>query len=289
MSTKKTVAIIGKSKPELNSVAPDLIRTLQDRKYEVLVDPDTAQAVHPANVKTVERSAIAAHHPGFVIVLGGDGTLLAAARAVATARIPLLAVNLGSLGFLTEVRKEELFTALDAIEQSRCTRDIRAMLQCKVLRRGEQVAEYIALNDVVVTKATIARMSEVDVAVDGQFIAKYRADGVIVSTPTGSTAYSLAAGGPVLEPSVAALVITPISPHALTSRPLVVPDSAEITLDVRGETDETYLTVDGQTGMDLLEGDQIVCRKSEHRVELLRLPGRPFFEVLRTKLKWGER
>src|SRR5205085_4803689 len=187
---------------------------------------------------------------------------------VATARIPLLAVNLGSLGFLTEVRREETFAALDAVEQNRCTRDVRAMIACKLMRRGAAVTEYLALNDVVVTKSSIARMTEVDVTVDGQFIAKYRADGVIVSTPTGSTAYSLAAGGPVLEPSVAALVITPISPHALTTRPIVVRDSAEIEMVVKTTNEEAFLTVDGQSGMPVLQGDRVICRKSDHKIQL---------------------
>jgi NAD+ kinase len=163
------------------------------------------------------------------------------------------------------------------------------MLQCRVLRRGTCIGEFDALNDIVVGKRTIARMAEVDVHVNGSFVANYKADGVIISTPTGSTAYSLAAGGPVLEPSVDAFVITPISPHALTNRPLVVRDSTEIKLLVRSTPEEAYLTVDGQSGMQVVEDDEIVCRKSAHHVHLLRLPGRTFFDVLRAKLKWGER
>ena len=208
---------------------------------------------------------------------------------VAKSGTPILAVNLGSLGFLTEVRLEEIYSTLDAFENNTCGREFRAMLECKVMRRGQCVSEFLALNDIVITKGTIARMAEVDVKVNGEFVANYKADGVIVGTPTGSTAYSLAAGGPVLGPDVEAFVITPVSPHALTNRPLVVKDSAEVALMVRGAPEETFLTVDGQTGMPTLEGDEVICCKSEHKVQLVKLAGRSFFDVLRTKLKWGER
>jgi NAD+ kinase len=285
---EKTVAIVSKpSNPAAALAAPDLCAFLHKRGYTVITDPETA--VYSPGCKTVERSALADEHPAFVIVLGGDGTLLAAARAVAKANVPLLAVNLGSLGFLTEVRLDELYTSIEAIEKNGCTRESRSMIRCSVVRRGREIEYFDALNDIVVSKRTIARMAEVDVHVNGEFVANYKADGVIISTPTGSTAYSLAAGGPVLEPRVEAIIITPISPHALTNRPLVLRDSSEVRLAVKGTTDDTYLTVDGQTGMPLLEGDQIVCRKSEYRVQLVRLPGRTFFEVLRAKLKWGER
>jgi len=284
----KTVAIISKpAKDELKRIAPELVARLTQRGYRVVVDPQTA--VYLEGHQAVQRSEIAALAPAFVIVLGGDGTLLAAARAVAKVDVPILGVNLGSLGFLTEVRLDELYAALDGLEAGNTLRDPRSMLACRLLRRNEVVGEYVALNDVVITKSAIARMAEVDVTVDNHFVANYKADGVIVSTPTGSTAYSLAAGGPVLEPSVDAFVITPVSPHALTNRPLVVKDSAEISLTVGGVTEEAYLTVDGQIGVPLLLGDRVVCRKSEHRVQLLRASKRTFFEVLRAKLKWGER
>jgi NAD+ kinase len=284
---KKTVALISKpGKPELSEMAPRLVQWLEQRGYRVLADPETATYT---KAPATQRSAIAAEKPEFAVVLGGDGTLLAAARALAGSGIPLLAVNLGSLGFLTEVKLDELYRAIEAVEKNQGVRDARATLYCQVVRRGERVAEFTALNDVVVSKSTIARMIEVDVSIDDQFVANYRADGVIVSTPTGSTAYSLAAGGPILEPTVDAFVVTPISPHALTNRPLVVRDTSAITLLVRNPPDEAYLTVDGQSGMEVLENDRVVCTKSKQHVNLLRLPGRTFFEVLRTKLKWGER
>jgi NAD+ kinase len=283
----KTVAIISKpAKEELKRIAPELISSLQKKGYRVIFDPETA--VYTKG-EAVNRSDLAEHQPAFVIVLGGDGTLLAAARAVARVDVPILGVNLGSLGFLTEVPLDELYSSLDALEAGNAQRDPRSMLACRLLRQEKTIGEYVALNDVVITKSAIARMAEVEVTVDKTFVASYKADGVIVSTPTGSTAYSLAAGGPVLEPSVDAFVITPVSPHALTNRPLVVKDSAEIVLVVTSPTEEAYLTVDGQIGVPLLQGDRVVCRRSEHRIQLLRASKRTFFEVLRAKLKWGER
>jgi NAD+ kinase len=284
----KIVAIISKpAKEELKTLAPELVSRLTQRGYRVVVDPETA--VYLPGHKSVARKDMAAEKPAFVIVLGGDGTLLAAARAVANEDIPILGVNLGSLGFLTEVRLDELYASLDALEANDSLRDPRSMLTCRHLRGEKVMGEYVALNDVVITKSAIARMAEVDVTVDRMFVSSYKADGVIVSTPTGSTAYSLAAGGPVLEPSVDAFVITPVSPHALTNRPLVVKDSAEIILAVGGTTEEAYLTVDGQIGVPLVPGDTIVCKKSVHRIQLLRASRRTFFDVLRAKLKWGER
>src|SRR4051812_7336666 len=284
----KKIAIVAKpAKKELEKLLPELGAWLEKRGYEVIADPDAAKFA--PKYAPVPRTELASKKPDLVIVLGGDGTLLAAARAVAKDKIPILAVNLGSLGFLTEVPVKELYATFEAVEKQQFVRESRSTLQCCIMRKNECIAEYLALNDVVMTKGTIARMTEVDVSVDGQFVVNLKADGVIISTPTGSTAYSLAAGGPILEPSVEALVITPVSPHSLTQRPLVIRDSAEITLTVRGTPDEAFLTVDGQIGMPMLEGDRVVCKKSAHQVRLLRMPGRTFFEVLRTKLKWGER
>ncbi len=286
--TKKTVVIAAKpGKPDLQRIVPELCGLLERRGYRVIGDEESA-VYHPA-LHSIRRTEIVGQHPEFVIVLGGDGTLLAIARAVATSEIPILAVNLGSLGFLTEVPLSELYTTLDAYAENRIVEEARALLSCQVMRQEQMIAEFVAVNDVVITKSTIARMAEVDVTVNGQFVSNYKADGVIVSTPTGSTAYSLAAGGPVLAPSVEAFIITPISPHALTNRPLVVRDDAEIVITVRGTPDEGYLTVDGQVGMPALEGDRIICRRAQNRMHLLRNPERTFFEVLRKKLKWGER
>ena len=255
--------------------------------YQALLDTESATFLqgHPV----IQREAIAAAKPEYVIVLGGDGTLLAAARAIAKSEIPILAVNLGSLGFLTEITMEETFAAIQAIEDKKALPQSRAMLECDVNLKDSGSQKYFALNDVVINKSSIARLIEVDVKVNGEFVANYKADGVIVATPTGSTAYSLAAGGPVLEPTVEAFVITPVSPHALTNRPLVVRDTAIIELIIRGKHDAVNITVDGQFSLPADEGDRIICRRSEYSIHLLRLPGRTFFDVLRKKLKWGER
>ena len=224
----------------------------------------------------------------FVIVLGGDGTLLSAARSVSQAGIPVLGVNLGSLGFLTEVPLADLYPTLESIEQGCCNVEARSMVHCEVLRKAARVASYDALNDVVVGKGTIARLNHCDVSIDGVFVSSYQADSLIVSTPTGSTAYSLAAGGPILMPSVDAFVITPVSEHSLTHRPLVVRDAAEIEILVKTGDEEAYLSIDGQIGMPVFDGDRVRCRKSQHQVKLLHTQG-TFFDVLRTKLKWGQR
>lgn len=284
----KRVAIISKpEKPELKELVPKLIQWFQARGYEAVVDPETAS--YAPGLRTVARNAIAQEKPQFALVLGGDGTLLAAARAVARDDIPILGVNLGSLGFLTEILLSELFENLEAVECGKCTREPRSMLECQVERTGKTFEPMLVLNDLVVSKGTIARMTEVEVTVDGGFVANFKADGVIIATPTGSTAYSLAAGGPILEPTVDAFVITPISPHALTNRPLVVRDHAEIVLTVREVSGDASLTADGQVSIALEKKDRIVCCKSIHTVQLLRIPGRTFFDVLRLKLKWGER
>jgi NAD+ kinase len=283
----KSVAIFSKpAKPELVRVVPELAQWFRSHGYEVLADEQTA--VHLPGSQSTSREKAAEHKPSFVVVLGGDGTLLAAARAVAQAGIPVLGVNLGSLGFLTEVPLAELYSTLEAIEDNRCSTESRALLNCQVVRGSECVASYEALNDVVVNKSSIARLANFDLYVDQVFVSNYKADGLIVSTPTGSTAYSLAAGGPILTPSVDAFVITPVSPHALTHRALVVRDSAEIVIVVKCEEEDAFLSIDGQIGMPVSDGDRVTCRKSHHKVKLLRMK-KTFFDVLRTKLKWGQR
>jgi NAD+ kinase len=283
----KAVAVISKpGKLELAEIVPALLEWFRRRQYHVVADPETAPYVE--GVEIVERHEMALLPLNFVVVLGGDGTLLAASRAVAKSGIPVLGVNLGSLGFLTEVPLEELYPTLEAIEQNGCEIDARSMVHCDVFRNQQRIAQYDAVNDVVVGKSTVARLNHCDVYVDRIFVSSYQADSLIVSTPTGSTAYSLAAGGPIMMPSVDALVITPVSAHSLTHRPLVVRDSAEIEIVVKTGTDEAYLSVDGQIGMPTLDGDRVCCRKSEYQVKLLHFKG-TFFDVLRTKMKWGQR
>ncbi|HUC28254.1 MAG TPA: NAD(+)/NADH kinase, partial [Candidatus Acidoferrum sp.] len=209
-------------------------------------------------------------------------------RVTAAVDVPLLGVNLGSLGFLTEVPLQSLYSMLDAIAQGRAPVEHRSLMQCELLR-GESVrGKYFAFNDAVVNKTALARLNTYDLYIDKVFVSSYRADGMIVATPTGSTAYSLSAGGPVLMPSVKAFVITPVAPHSLTHRPLIVPDSVDIEILLRTEDEVAYLSLDGQPGLDLSDGDRVRCRRSEHQVNLFR-SGTDFFQLLRSKLKWGER
>jgi len=283
----KSAAIFSKpAKAELTRVAPELVKWLRAHEYEVIGDTETANYV--PGIRALAREEVATENPNLIIVLGGDGTLLSAARAVAKAGIPILGVNLGSLGFLTEVPLDDLYHTLEAIEANCCSTESRTMLNCQVTRQGTCIAQFEVLNDVVVNKSAMARLANYDVYVDQVFVSNYKADGLIISTPTGSTAYSLAAGGPILTPSVEALLITPVSPHALTHRPLVVRDSAEIVIVVKTADDESFLSIDGQVGMPVIDGDRLICRKSHHKVKLLRMK-KTFFDVMRTKLKWGQR
>jgi NAD+ kinase len=286
-SSSKSAGIISKPrKPELAEIVPPLLAWFRKHQYQLVVDPETAP--YAAGEEVLTREEMGSRPLNFVVVLGGDGTLLSAARAVSKAGIPVLGVNLGALGFLTEVPLEDLYPTLESIEQSCCNLESRSMVHCEVLRKDACVGSYDALNDVVVGKGTIARLNHCEVYVDRVFVSSYQADSLIVSTPTGSTAYSLAAGGPILMPSVDAFVITPVSAHSLTHRPLVVGDSAQIEIVVKTGEDEAYLSIDGQIGMPMLDGDRVLCRKSQYQVKLLHTQG-TFFDVLRTKLKWGQR
>lgn len=265
---------------------PDLLNWFVEHNYKVIVDEHTAKYVSTQEV--VPRSAMGSRALDLVVVLGGDGTLLSAARITAAIEVPLLGVNLGSLGFLTEVPLQSLYSMLDAIAQGRASVEQRTLMQVEMHRDGVVRGSYLVFNDAVVNKTPLARLNTYDLYVDKAFVSGYRADGMIIATPTGSTAYSLSAGGPVLMPSVRALVITPVAPHSLTHRPLVVPDSSEIEILLRSEEEVAYLSLDGQPGLDLRDGDRVRCRRSEHMVSLFRT-GTDFFTVLRSKMKWGER
>jgi NAD+ kinase len=282
------VAIISKpQKEELRQTLPELVLWLKAHGYEPLLDPVSANYV--ADEKVCPRPEMAALNPDLVIVLGGDGTLLSVARIFAATGTPILSVNLGYLGFLTEVRLAELYATLEGWCSNCYEEDQRAMLHAE-LWRGEQLhSSFEALNDVVVSKGDIARMGEFAVELDGKPVAGFRADGVIVSTPTGSTAYTLAANGPILTPDVDALVVTPICPHLLTLRPIVVRGDANLTVRVVGIPTTALLTIDGQVAVDLERGDEVRCHRSTNSVKLVRLSEGSFFEVLRSKLSWGER
>jgi NAD+ kinase len=283
-----TVAVLSKpQKQELSTILPELILWLTTRGHRVLLDPVSGNYTHGADI--VPREEMAQQKPDLAIVLGGDGTLLAAARVFAATSVPIMSVNLGSLGFLTEVTLQQMYPTLEGWCTDCCEIEERTMLRAD-LRRGEAcVGSYDALNDVVISKGAIARMADFSIELDGSRVAAYRADGVIVATPTGSTAYTLAANGPILAPHLDAMVITPVCPHILTIRPLVVNGSSQLKLTIEGVPDQTYLTIDGQEAVLLRVGDAVHCYRSPFTVKLLRLNSNGFFDVLREKLKWGER
>jgi NAD+ kinase len=286
-SKKKVAAVISRpARPEVARIFPELLKWLLAHDYHVIVDPETSK--YSNGHEEVPRSQMSSRSLDLVVVLGGDGTLLSAVRATAASDAPLLGVNLGSLGFLTDVPLSALFSMLDSIAQGRAAVEERCLIQCDLLRGEEIRGSYMAFNDVVVNKTTLARLNHYDLFVDKAFVSSYRADGMIMATPTGSTAYSLSAGGPVVMPTVNAFVITPVAPHSLTHRPLVVPDSAVVEILLRSDEEVAYLSLDGQPGLDLRDGDRVRCRRSDHKVSLFRTDA-DFFHVLRTKLKWGER
>jgi len=282
------VAIVSKpQKEELTRILPDLVAWLGAHGYEPLVDLETSTYVPAAHA--VGRTEMPQWQPALVIVLGGDGTLLSVARTFAASGTPLLSVNLGNLGFLTEVKLGDLYATLDGWCNNCHMIDSRAMLHTALWRDGQRIATFEALNDAVVSKGDIARMGDFTVELDGKKVARFRADGVIVSTPTGSTAYTLAANGPILTPDVDALVVTPICPHLLTLRPIVVRGEACLSLRLEGLPDKALLTVDGQQAITLQVGDEVRCQRSKYTVNLVRLSESGFFEALRSKLSWGER
>ena len=284
----RTIAIVSKPhKPELRGILEELIGWLEAHAFSPVLDAVSGTYTDAAPVLTSDEMRL--QQPVLAVVLGGDGTLLAASRLFARLGTPILSVNLGSLGFLTEVRLGELYKTLEEWCTDCGSLDVRSMLHAELWRGGAKICEREALNDVVITKGTISRMGHFGVTVDGHEAAEYRADGVIIATPTGSTAYSLSANGPIMEPSVDAHIVTPVCPHLLTMRPLVVPGSALLQVRIIEGAEPLYLTFDGQESQPLQEGDELRCRRSEFKVSLLRVGSGSFYDVLRSKLKWGER
>jgi len=288
MGAIRTVGIISKPrKDELSAIVPGLSEWLRQRGLEVLCDEETSACVGSATA-TVPRSELG-RRADLAVVLGGDGTLLAAARALGDHDIPVLAINLGGLGFLTSYPREELYPALEQTLAGNYRISERVLLDATLERAGSQVARHRALNDVVVNKSAMARILDLDLSFDGSYACSYKADGIIFATPTGSTAYSLSAGGPILYPQVGAFVVTPICPHALSNRPLVVPDDMKIELIVMTGQEAAFLTIDGQVGVELRDADRVVVTKARNKLKLVRPNDRVYFEILRAKLKWGAR
>ena len=264
-----------------------LIAALAARGVAIVLEKETAGLVPASALPAVRKPDLAAH-VDLLIVLGGDGTLLSMARAVGDLGTPILGVNLGDLGFLTATTLDEMVPAAEAALAGRMAIDERMLLAARLVRAGATLGEFAALNDVVITKSAMSRIINLRVAVEGQYATAYRADGLIVSTPTGSTAYCLSAGGPILFPTMDALVLVPIASHTLTNRPIVLPATQRVEVTLMTDQ-EVMLTVDGQVGVHLREHDTVHVEKAPARVRLLRFPRMDFFTVLRSKLKWGER
>jgi NAD+ kinase len=285
------IEIIGiTSKPrktEIRETVPPLMEWLRRRGLEVLIDHETKENLGIESPCLTRREIAQQAH--LIVVLGGDGTLLATARSLDRKSVPILAVNLGGLGFLTVVTLDELYAALESVFAGDFKTERRARIEAQIIREHQPIPPFLALNDVVFNKGAIARLLDFDVSVDGKFVSTYKSDGLIFSTPTGSTAYSLAAGGPVIVPSVNALVVTPICAHTLTHRAIVLPDSAAVEVTTKNHHDFVYLTIDGQEAIALRSEDRVSLRKSSSYVELIQSPHKNYFEILRQKLRWGER
>lgn len=272
--------------PQLADLVRELARWLRERGIEVVAEAEAAEWIPVADSP---RSDLAAK-VDLVIVLGGDGTLLAVARAIGSLRVPILGVNLGTLGFLVEIASDELYASLEQVLAGHFVVESRMRLDVGVMRKGASLGRYLALNDAAISKNALSRMIDLETRADGIEVTTYHGDGIIAATPTGSTAYSLSAGGPLILPETEVIVLTPISSHSLTQRPLVLPGACELDIcvrDIRGG--EVRLTVDGQVGCELEQEDHITVRRSPHPTLLLVPPDRNRFEVMRTKLRWGAR
>ena len=281
-----TIGILTKPKfPEVKHILKDLVSWLRERQKEVVLDSKTASLIGESG--TYQKPQIAAR-ADMLLVLGGDGTMLNAARLVEERGIPILGVNMGGLGFLTEVTVDQLYPTLEKVFVHEYHLEERLMLRARIERHGEHVAHATVLNDVVVSKGTLARMIEIQISINGQFVTHLRGDGLIVSTPTGSTAYSLSAGGPIINPSVQALILTPICPHTLTHRPLLIPSNVGLDVVLMGKDEGAMTTFDGQVGVAMTQGDTVAISASDHLTKLIRFPDRTYYDVLRKKLKWGD-
>lgn len=282
----QTVGILTKPKfPDIKPILADLVKWLRELGKEVILDGKTSSLIGEPSVYHKTQVATLSD---VLVVLGGDGTMLNAARLVEERGVPILGINMGGLGFLTEVSLDQMYPALQRVFTQDFYLEERLMLRARIDRHGDHVAQATVLNDVVLSKGTLARMITLQISLDGQFVTSLRGDGLIVSTPTGSTAYSLSAGGPIVHPSVQALILTPISPHTLTHRPLLIPSTVALDVTLTSPDDGAMTTFDGQVGVAMTQGDTVAITASEHHTKLIRFPERTYYEVLRRKLKWGD-
>lgn len=282
----KRIGIICKiGRPEPLEILKDFLPWLRMKGFDVFVDSETAELL---NIDGYLRSQIPSM-VDMIIVLGGDGTMLSVARLVGSRGIPILGVNLGGLGFITEVNRDEIFDATEKVLSGSCSIEERIMLSAIVFRSGEKIADFIVLNDVVINKGALARIIDLETYINNTYVTTFKSDGLIISTPTGSTAYCLSAGGPILYPTLNSIVLTPICPHTLTNRPIVLPDNFIIEVILRSESEDVFLTLDGQVGFSLRRNDTVEVKKTDFTTKLLIPCERDYFQILRTKLKWGER
>ena len=287
VNKSRVIAVIAKPHhPRLPEVLERLAAWARKSRVRLLLDRETAGRFG-GRLSTMSRKNLA-RKADLLLVLGGDGTLLSAARAINQHQIPILGVNMGSMGFLTEFTLDELYPTLEAIRAGSYEVEDRIMLTAELHRKRRMLNRYTALNDCVINNGALARMTDLDITVDDQYVTNFKADGLIVATPTGSTAYSLSAGGPIVQPSLGAIILTPICPHILTNRPLVLRDNVTLRVDLRNGSD-VMLTVDGQVGAPMQSGDSILLRKSPYVTRLVQPLQKNHFQVLRAKLKWGER
>ena len=283
----QSIGIISRPRrSDLCDVVPPLLKWFKQRGIQAFLDEETADCL-PDGVKGLPRQQVA-DSSELLLVLGGDGTLLAAARLAAPRGIPVLPVNMGSLGFLTNFTLQELHPALDETFDGRFSLSERVMLHVQLVREGKAIDFQRVLNEVVINKGALARMIELELSIDGGFVCRYRADGLIVATPTGSTAYSLSAGGPLVHPTVESFIITPICPHMLSDRPLVIRDSSCVEMKLIGNTESVFLTLDGQRGISLQPADVVRVSRAKELLKLIQPTTKSYFEILRNKLKWGE-
>lgn len=263
----------------------ELLVWLKDKDAEAFVDAGSAQNL---SIRGYPPSQIP-ELVDVIVMLGGDGTMLSVARLACKAGVPILGVNMGGLGFITEVQKTEVYESMEQVFADNLHIENRMMLSANVCRGGQTIAEYTVLNDVVINKGALARIINLETSINGLYVNNFMADGLIVSTPTGSTGYCLSAGGPILYPSMESIVLIPICPHTLANRPIVLPDTVLIEIALRSHSEDVCLTLDGQVGFPLQQDDSVVVEKSMCRTRLIVPPNRDFFQILRAKLKWGER
>ena len=281
---KKIGIFIKKGAPEARDVVNDLLLCLKEKHLKFFVEEEAASSL---GIKGIQGRLIPSK-VDMIVVFGGDGTILSVARLVGSRSVPILGVNLGGLGFITEISKDEVCGSINNILSGKYSFEERIMLIADVYRNGKKLKQHNALNDIVLHKSAIARMIELDIHINNKYVTTFKADGLIISTPTGSTAHSLSAGGPILYPTLESFLMTPICPHTLTSRPIVLPDAFTLDISIK-KGDDVYLTLDGQEGLPLKVNDKVRIKKADYKTRFLHLHDRDYFKVLRTKLNWGKR